>query len=76
MKAADYGDWIVKGIPDNIQIAHKYGSENEVINDAGVVFAESPYIVVILSQNIDAKEAATTIPEISRIIFDLQTKQN
>lgn len=76
MTDTDYEYLITKGVPEDIVVSHKYGKADGVINDAGIVFASKPYIVVIMSQEVDEVEATTAIPQISQTIFDLQTKQN
>jgi beta-lactamase class A len=65
-----YEDWIVKGIPEEVRVAHKYGRELHVVNDAGIVFAEKPFVLVIITQGIIEKEADTIIPELARNVYE------
>ena len=69
-----FEDWLPKGIPENIKIAHKYGREVHVINDAGVVYAEKPYVVVIMTQGVIEKEADEIFPELSKLVYDGMNK--
>ena len=64
-----FESWLVAGIPEEVKVAHKYGREVNVVNDAGIVFAPKPYVVVILSKGIVEKEADENFPELSRIIY-------
>lgn len=63
-----YEDWIKKGIPE-ARVAHKYGREVHVVSDAGIVFANEPFILVVMSEGIIDKEADVFIPEIAAFIF-------
>ena len=69
-----FEDWLVKGIPDDIKVAHKYGRETHVINDAGIVFSDKPYILVLMTQGIVDEEANNIIPQISKMVYDEMTK--
>lgn len=69
-----YEQHLVKGVPEDIQVAHKYGREVHVVNDAGVVYSENPYVVVIMTGGIVEKEADNMFPALSKIIYDGQTQ--
>lgn len=68
-----YEDWISLGVPDSIRVAHKYGTLENVVNDAGIVFSSEPYILVVLSSGVERQEADIVIPEISRMIYEFET---
>lgn len=63
-----YEDWIVKGI-DDVRVAHKYGREVHVVNDAGIVFTERPFVLVILTQGVIEKEADSVFPELAKLVY-------
>lgn len=65
-----FEDWIVKGIPSNIKVSHKYGRETGVLNDAGIIFSDSPIILSVLSENITESEAGEIIPQLAKTIFE------
>lgn len=65
-----YEAWLADGIPADIQIAHKFGRETNVVNDAGIVFSENPFIVVIMSKGVVEREADEIFPELARIVYD------
>jgi len=67
-----FESWISKGVPKGIRVAHKYGREVHVVNDAGIVFTDQPYIVVILSKGVVESEADAIFPELSRIIYEFE----
>jgi beta-lactamase class A len=69
-----YEDHLVKGIPQNIQVAHKYGREVHVVNDAGIVMSSKPYVVVIMSDGVVESQADTNFPKLSQLIFDFENR--
>src|SRR3989344_2139235 len=62
-----YEDHLAAGIPKGIRVAHKYGREVHVVNDAGIVYSDYPYIAVILSKGVIEKEADGVFPELSKM---------
>lgn len=64
-----YEDYIPKGITE-VKVAHKYGREINVTNDAGIIFSNNPFIVTILSEGIVYSEADLFIPEFSKFVFE------
>lgn len=70
-----YEDLIPKGIPGNIKVSHKYGSLLHVRNDAGIVFSQKPFVLVILSKGIVEKDAKEVIPQISRIVYEKESEK-
>lgn len=69
-----YENWLADGLPDGIQLVHKYGREVHVVNDAGIAMTPKPYVIVILTNGVVEREADTTIPLISQIVFDAESK--
>ncbi len=69
-----FEDWLKKGVPENIRISHKFGREVHVVNDAGIVYSDSPYIVVIMTEGIIESEANNIFPELSKLVYDEMTK--
>lgn len=62
-----YDNWLVKGIPD-VKIAHKYGREIHVINDAGIIMGDKPFVLVIMTKGVVEKEADAILPELAKLI--------
>ncbi len=63
---------IPAGIPEGIKVAHKIGSETRVVSDAGIIFAEKPFILAILSQEVNEIEANKALPEIAKAVYQMQ----
>lgn len=60
-------------LPRDLVVAHKEGDVYGVANDVGIVFAERPYILTVLSDGVyDVDQGFATIAEISRIVYDYQ----
>lgn len=65
-------DRIPAGLPKEIKVVHKIGTEVRVISDAGIVFAPKPFILVIMSEGVNEIEAKKALPEIARKVYDLR----
>lgn len=63
-------DRIPAGVPSGIEVVHKFGSENGVVNDCGIVRALKPYVICLMSTGINAGEAEVVWPKISRLIWE------
>jgi len=78
LKNTIYGDRISYPIPDNIEVAHKVGNLDNVVNDTAIVFHPTkPYILTILANNVDGSDnsyAYTVIRQISKMVYDFQNK--
>jgi len=64
-------DRIPAGVPKGVKVSHKIGTEVGVISDAGIVFAQKPFILVIMSQEANEIEAKKALPEITKKIYEL-----
>lgn len=62
------------GVPEGTRVAHKIGTDIGVISDAGIVFAQKPFILVILSKDALEKETLETLPEITMIVWEFESK--
>lgn len=67
-----YEDRIPAGIPEDIRVAHKVGTEVNVIADAGIVYAPRPFVLVIMSKGVVEKEARDVFPELARIVWEVE----
>lgn len=70
-----YNSGIPALLPENLFIPHKEGDLNDVANDVGIVYCQRPYILAILTEkNKNIDEGFKHIANISKIIYDYQTK--
>jgi len=68
-----FESWLSEGVPQEIRVAHKFGREQHVVNDAGIVFSEDPYVIVVMGDKIVEREADEVFPQISRMIYEIET---
>ncbi len=73
-----YEDRISLGIPDGVNLVHKVGTDDGVWADAGIILPQSgkiePFILVILNKGVDRNQATNIVPEITRKIWDFESK--
>ena len=63
---------IPAGLPEGVESANKTGELDTVENDAAIVFADTPYILCIMSENLsDVGAAQSNIAGISSDIYNL-----
>lgn len=66
----EFDDRIPELLPKDIRIAHKTGNQVGYVHDVGIVFADRPYVLSIMSKGDDDKEACEVIATISKKIYD------
>ena len=64
-----YEDYLPKNIDDSVNVPHKYGREIHVINDAGLILTEKPFVLVIMTDGIVDEEAESALPKIISLIY-------
>lgn len=69
-------DLISKGVPSQIQVAHKFGIVNEkFLHDCGIIYHQkNPYFLCIMTKNM-LNESYDIIPEISKDVYDYVDSQ-
>lgn len=65
-----FEDWLKPGIPENINLVHKYGREEHVINDAGIVMSDKPFVIVIMTDGVIESEAIPLFPKLAKLLYD------
>jgi len=69
-----FEQWITSGVPYGVRVSHKYGRETHTVNDAGIIFTEKPFVLVIMSKGVVEREADRIIPEITKVIYGIKTR--
>lgn len=69
-----YEDWLRPGIPQDIILVHKYGREARAVNDAGIILAKNPFIMVIMTDGVIESEADNLIPKLAKLLYDNHIK--
>ncbi|PYQ73689.1 MAG: serine hydrolase [Acidobacteria bacterium] len=66
-----FNDRIPAGLPEGTRVAHKTGEITKIQHDAAIVFAERPYVLVILVRGLqDARKGSALAADISRVIYE------
>ncbi len=60
---------IVEGVPSDVSVAHKTGSLANAQHDAAIVYAEHPYVLVVLTQDLGREQALALERDISSAIY-------
>lgn len=71
-----FEDRIPAGVPSDIRVAHKIGTELGTFSDAGIVFSKNPFILVIMSKNAREAETNDVLPKISKAVWEWENKNN
>jgi len=66
----EYNDRIPLYLPPEVPIAHKIGNQTGAVHDAGIVFAQRPYILCLFSENVDEEAAPEVLAQISKMVYD------
>jgi beta-lactamase class A len=65
-----FNEGIPAGVPANIRVAHKTGEITKIHHDAGIVYAERPFVIVVLVRGIeDFKQSSALIADITRDLY-------
>lgn len=70
LEHTDFNDKINALLPKDVKVAHKIGINTRVENDVGIVFASHPYVLSVMTDNVDAGTAKKRIAEMSKMIYD------
>jgi beta-lactamase class A len=71
MSHSIYHVGIPGNLPEEVIVARKEGDVAGVANDMGIVFADNPYILVVLSKGVpDIDGGFTRITKISQMVYD------
>jgi beta-lactamase class A len=66
-----YNDRLPKLLPKDVQVAHKVGNQIEAVHDVGIIYADKPYVLTVMSKGvISDEEANNTIAQISKMVYD------
>lgn len=72
LKNTIYEKWITAGVPKGTVVAHKFGQDMGVMADGGIVFANDPYVIVIMGDGITERDADSLFPKVSKDIYNVE----
>lgn len=65
-----FNEGIPAGLPQGTRVAHKTGEIRKIHHDAAIVYAQRPFVLVVLVRGInDQKESAAVIADITRMLY-------
>lgn len=70
MKEASPGQYFKRGNED-VVIAHKYGSYNGALNDVGIIYTDTPFLLAVYTQNV--KNAEVVLGKIAGLMTEYTT---
>jgi beta-lactamase class A len=66
-----FNEGIPAGLPTGIRVAHKTGEITNIHHDAAIVFANRPYVLVILVRGLaEKKQSAALMADISKRLYE------
>ena len=72
LENTDWSDRIDAKLPTEIKVAHKIGNQTKTANDVGIVFGKHPYVLSIMTEDVDFGTACNNIASLSKKIFDFE----
>jgi beta-lactamase class A len=71
LKRQEFNEAIPAGLPEGTPVAHKTGSITRINHDAGIVYAERPYTLVLLVRGIqEPKQSTALMAKLSRLVYE------
>jgi len=70
LENTDWSDRIDALLPDHVRVAHKIGNQTRTANDVGIVFASHPYVLSVMTEEVDFGTACKKIAEMSKMIYE------
>ncbi len=75
LNQSDFSLGLVKGLPDNVSVAHKFGEagtkRQPELHESGLVYMDyGPYLVTIMTKGYKTTDLPLVISTISRMVYD------
>ena len=58
MKEAQPGEYFKAGVPEEYEVAHKYGWYEGAVNDVGIIYTPEPFLLAVYTQDVGADVVA------------------
>ena len=70
LKRQKFNDGIPVGLPPGMPVAHKTGAITRIQHDAAIVYAERPFVLVVLVRGLqDSKQGSALAAAITRVLY-------
>lgn len=63
--AQEDSEGLAQGLPTGVPFGHKTGTVDNIRHDGGIVYAEDPYVIVVMTRNMDYDAANALMAQIS-----------
>ena len=63
-------DGLLDGVPEGVDVAHKTGTLTNVEHDGGIVYADEPYVIVVMTEGVPNDEATALIGDVSAAVYE------
>lgn len=70
LEHTDWNERINGQLPKDVMVAHKIGNQTRTANDVGIVFASQPYVLSVMTADVDFDAACRNIAKLSKMIYD------
>ena len=74
LREVTYRGRISAGLPDGVPHLHKFGSYDGNYHDAGIIYADPPYILIVMTAGAPLDEADAAIARVSAEIYRVTTE--
>jgi len=74
LENTEFNDRIPVYLPKDVQVAHKIGNQVGAVHDVGIVFAKKPFIITIMSKEVNEDQANETIARIAEMVYNFEQK--
>ncbi|HOQ01435.1 MAG TPA: class A beta-lactamase-related serine hydrolase [Acetivibrio clariflavus] len=66
-----YNDRLPRLLPKDVKVAHKIGDQIQAVHDVGIIYADNPYILAVMSKGvISDEESRSVIAQVSKKVYD------
>lgn len=66
-----HNDRLPKLLPKDVKVAHKIGDQIQAVHDVGIIYADNPYILAVMSKGVVSdEESRDVIAKVSKKVYD------
>lgn len=81
LSECDYKDGLIKELPKNITVAHKFGEagtdDMHELSESGIVYVENnPYLITVMTKGAKLNKLSAVISEISKFVYSKMSGKN
>jgi len=81
LSQSEFTEGIVKGVPETVKVAHKYGEwgegDSRELHETAIIYMNrSPYLLTIMTRGHDTQKLSEALSSISKITYDDMERNN